>query len=50
MKDAYLALAKDLKPFAGDVRYRAIRVIRSYAMFDRREAPQIYPEVQRSSS
>jgi heme-degrading monooxygenase HmoA len=34
-----------LKPGA---RRRRIRVIRDYGMFDRREAPQYYPEVQRA--
>jgi hypothetical protein len=28
-----------------DARLRRIRVIRDYGMFDRREAPQYYPEV-----
>jgi hypothetical protein len=26
--------------------YRKIRVVRDYGMFDRREAPQFYPDVQ----
>jgi heme-degrading monooxygenase HmoA len=30
-----------------DARLRQIRVIRDYGMFDRREAPQYYPEVMR---
>ncbi len=30
-----------------DVRHRLIRVVRDYGMFDRRESPQFYPEVQR---
>jgi heme-degrading monooxygenase HmoA len=30
-------------------RLRRIRVIRDYGMFDRREAPQFYPEVQKAS-
>lgn len=29
------------------IRSRAVRVIRDYGMFDRREAPQYFPEVQR---
>ncbi|SAL10466.1 Antibiotic biosynthesis monooxygenase [Caballeronia peredens] len=32
-----------------DVRLRHIRVIREYGMFDRREAPQYFEEVQRSA-
>src|SRR5262245_48316090 len=31
----------------GKLRHRAIRVIRDYGMFDRREAPQYYPPVER---
>ena len=35
-------------PASGDgVRHRVVRVIRAYGMFDRREAPQYYPEVAR---
>jgi heme-degrading monooxygenase HmoA len=30
-----------------EARMRSVRVIRDYGMFDRREAPQYYPEVQR---
>jgi heme-degrading monooxygenase HmoA len=30
---------------AGEVRHRQVRVIRDYVMFDRREAPQFYPDV-----
>jgi hypothetical protein len=29
-------------------RLRRVRVVRDYGMFDRREAPQYYPEVTRS--
>lgn len=29
-----------------DVRLRRVRIIRDYGMFDRREAPQFYPDVQ----
>ncbi|MBV9653011.1 MAG: antibiotic biosynthesis monooxygenase [Acetobacteraceae bacterium] len=32
-----------------NARLRRVRVIRDYGMFDRREAPQYYPEVQRSA-
>ncbi len=31
-----------------DARLRRVRVIRDYGMFDRREAPQYYPEAKRS--
>lgn len=33
-----------------DGRLRRIRVVRDYGMFDRREAPQYYPEVERSEA
>jgi heme-degrading monooxygenase HmoA len=29
----------------GEVRHRAVRIIRDYGMFDRREAPQFYPDI-----
>jgi heme-degrading monooxygenase HmoA len=32
---------------AGEARFRQIRIIRDYGMFDRREAPQYYPDVGR---
>src|SRR5215831_13652959 len=31
------------------IRHRSVRVIRDYGMFDRREAPQFYPEVERGA-
>lgn len=31
-----------------DARLRRIRVVRDYGMFDRREAPQYYPDIERS--
>ena len=31
-------------------RLRRVRVVRDYGMFDRREAPQYYPDVPRPSS
>lgn len=34
---------------AGAVRHRVVRVVRDYSMFDRRESPQYYPNIQRSS-
>jgi heme-degrading monooxygenase HmoA len=35
-------------PGAGTMRHRQVRIIRDYGMFDRREAPQYYPEVERA--
>jgi hypothetical protein len=32
-----------------DARLRSVRIIRDYSMFDRREAPQYFPEAARSS-
>jgi len=32
---------------AGEIRHREVRVIRDYGMFERREAPQYYPGVER---
>jgi heme-degrading monooxygenase HmoA len=36
-------------PQSGDLRHRVVRIVRDYGMFDRREAPQYYPEVRRIS-
>jgi heme-degrading monooxygenase HmoA len=33
-----------------DLRHRIVRVIRDYGMFDRREAPQFYPDVQTAAN
>jgi hypothetical protein len=30
-----------------DARVRCVRIVRDYGMFDRREAPQYYPDVRR---
>lgn len=38
-----------LLPDARSLRHRWVRVVRDYGMFDRREAPQFYPEVKRRS-
>ena len=37
------------EPFegAGEIRHRQVRVIRDYGMFERREAPQFYPPVEK---
>jgi len=32
---------------AGAVRHRVVRIVRDYGMFDRRESPQYYPDIQR---
>jgi heme-degrading monooxygenase HmoA len=32
-------------PPSTDVRHRVVRVVRDYGMFDRREAPQFYPDI-----
>jgi len=34
-------------PVPDDVRLRRVRIVRDYGMFDRREAPQYYPDVRR---
>jgi heme-degrading monooxygenase HmoA len=35
------------RPERATVRHRQVRIIRDYGMFERREAPQYYPEVQK---
>jgi heme-degrading monooxygenase HmoA len=35
------------RPDGKSVRHRQVRIIRDYGMFERREAPQYYPEVKR---
>jgi hypothetical protein len=32
------------------IRHRVIRLVRDYGMFDRRESPQYYPDVERSAA
>jgi hypothetical protein len=46
-KDIGTARAWSPSPFAGakDIRHRIVRVVRDYGMYDRREAPQYYPDV-----
>jgi heme-degrading monooxygenase HmoA len=34
-------------PVHGALRHRQVRIVRDYGMFDRREAPQYYPDVRR---
>src|ERR1700726_998813 len=36
-----------LLPGADAVRHRVVRIVRDYGMFDRRESPQYYPDIQR---
>lgn len=36
-----------LRKVVDDVRFRQVRIIRDYGMFDRREAPQYYPDAPR---
>jgi heme-degrading monooxygenase HmoA len=50
-RDAGAAGAWKPAPIASaqPLRHRQVRVIREYGMFDRREAPQFYPEVKRPS-
>jgi hypothetical protein len=43
------AFAKSVKLPEGG-RLRHVRVVRDYGMFDRREAPQYYPAVERQRS
>ncbi len=47
------AAAKQWRPISfdgvGALRHRHARVIRDYGMFERREAPQFYPDVQRAA-
>lgn len=33
-------------PAFGGLRHRIVRVVRDYGMFDRRETPQYYPDIQ----
>jgi heme-degrading monooxygenase HmoA len=46
-KDSAAARSWSPSPFASvkEIRHRIVRVVRDYGMFDRREAPQYYPDV-----
>jgi heme-degrading monooxygenase HmoA len=46
-RDASAAAAWQPNPTCGALRHRQVRIIRDYGMFDRREAPQYYPDVAR---
>jgi heme-degrading monooxygenase HmoA len=50
-RDTKVAEAFAPKPPAGakSLRHRSVRIIRDYGMFERREAPQFYPEVRKAS-
>jgi heme-degrading monooxygenase HmoA len=50
-RDAKAAEAFSPKQPAGakSLRHRSVRIIRDYGMFERREAPQFYPEVRKAS-
>lgn len=43
------AFAPKMPPGAKSLRHRSVRIIRDYGMFERREAPQFYPEVRKAS-
>jgi heme-degrading monooxygenase HmoA len=45
--DAAAAWRPASVPAAKSVRHRQVRIIRDYGMFERREAPQFYPDVKR---
>jgi heme-degrading monooxygenase HmoA len=49
-RDAEAADSWTPKSFGGvkEIRHRVVRVVRDYGMFDRREAPQYYPEVKQA--
>jgi heme-degrading monooxygenase HmoA len=46
-QDAACADAAEQNRLPTAARHRRVRVVRDYSMFDRREAPQYYPEVKR---
>jgi heme-degrading monooxygenase HmoA len=50
-RDAKAAEAFSPKTPAGakSLRHRSVRIIRDYGMFERREAPQFYPQVRKAS-
>ncbi len=41
---------EDSLPLQDGARFRRVRVVRDYGMFDRREAPQYYPDVECSAT
>ena len=44
--DAFAAAAK----LPQEARLRSVRIVRDYGMFDRREAPQYYPDVKKPAT
>jgi hypothetical protein len=51
-KDADAAKTWVPKSFGGvkEIRHRVVRIVRDYGMFDRREAPQYYPDPKGSET
>jgi len=50
-RDAKAAQAwSPTKPAKATVRHRQVRIIRDYGMFERREAPQYYPDVKKGDA
>jgi heme-degrading monooxygenase HmoA len=50
-QDADAAAACTPMKFEGAfVRHRSVRIIRDYGMFERREAPQYYPDIERANA
>jgi heme-degrading monooxygenase HmoA len=50
-RDRIVAAGFAPRPLGGaSIRRRVIRLVRDYGMFDRRESPQYYPDVERSAS
>ena len=47
--DAAGAWAPSRPAAAASLRHRRVRIVRDYGMFERREAPQFYPQVTRST-
>jgi heme-degrading monooxygenase HmoA len=45
-----LSAAQFSPPPSAGVRHRVVRVVRDYGMFDRRESPQYYPEIQTAAT
>jgi heme-degrading monooxygenase HmoA len=41
---------EDTAKLPNEARLRRVRIVRDYGMFDRREAPQYYPEIERQKS
>jgi heme-degrading monooxygenase HmoA len=48
--DAARAWSPARPPAAKSIRHRQVRIVRDYGMFERREAPQFYPDVKRADA